>query len=71
MTDHHEVESPSEKVARFTHTIQQIADQYGVNPRTIRRWIKSGRIDAIRVGPRLIRLDPNAVAEQLIGGGHV
>lgn len=56
----------------FTHSVQDIADQYGVDPRTVRRWIAAGRISAVRVGPRLIRLDPDDVADKLfgpVGGG--
>lgn len=55
------------RARKYSHTIQQIAELYGVDPRTVRRWIASGRIDAVRVGPRLIRLDPDDVADRLFG----
>ncbi|MGC5245394.1 excisionase family DNA-binding protein [Gordonia sp. DT219] len=55
------------KPARFSHSITEIADLYGVHPKTIRRWIAEGRISAHRIGPRLIRLDPDEVARQLLG----
>jgi excisionase family DNA binding protein len=38
-------------------TIERAAEHYGVNERTIRRWIASGRLRAYRVGPKLIRVD--------------
>ena len=31
-----------------------------VSTRTLRRWIAEGRLQAYRVGPRLVRLDPQA-----------
>lgn len=34
----------------------QFADAMNVNTRTVRNWIKTGRIHATRVGPRLIRI---------------
>lgn len=37
--------------------LQQAADYCDVNYRTIRRWIAAGRINAYRVGPRLIKVD--------------
>ncbi|WP_231140580.1 excisionase family DNA-binding protein [Gordonia bronchialis] len=32
---------------------------------TVRRWIWSGRIPATRLGPKLIRLDPEEVNEAI------
>lgn len=50
-----------------------VAAQYAdVDPRTIRRWIASGRLNAYRVGPRLIKVDLNeleASCFQPVGGG--
>lgn len=48
-------------------TLQEAADTYSVSERTLRRYIASGRLRAWRVGPRLIRLDAEQVAEQLLG----
>jgi excisionase family DNA binding protein len=42
-------------------TIKQVAEYFGVNIRTIRRWIGQGLLTAHRVGPRLIRIDRESV----------
>lgn len=39
--------------------IPEAAATVGVSTRTVRRWITEGRItSAVRIGPRLIKLDP-------------
>ena len=38
-------------------SIPDAADRYGVNPKTIRRWIAAGRIAGYRFGPRMLRVD--------------
>jgi len=48
------------------------AAQYAnVHPRTIRRYIASGRLNAYRVGPRLIKIDLNELEAifEPVGGG--
>lgn len=42
-------------------TIKQVAEFFGVDIRTIRRWISQGLLTAHRVGPRLIRIDRESV----------
>jgi excisionase family DNA binding protein len=37
--------------------IQQAAASLGVDPKTVRRYIAQGRIKAVRIGPRLIRIE--------------
>lgn len=37
--------------------LQDAADRCGVHYRTIRRYIASGRLKAVRVGPRLLKVD--------------
>jgi excisionase family DNA binding protein len=46
-------------------TIQQAADEINNSPKSIRRWIAQGRLRAVRVGPRAIRID-RADLDQLI-----
>lgn len=38
-------------------SIQQAAAWLGANPKTVRRYIAQGRIKAVRIGPRLIRIE--------------
>jgi excisionase family DNA binding protein len=48
---HHEATLPPQP------TMQQTADYFGVDIRTVRRWIAAGHLTAHRIGPRLIRID--------------
>jgi excisionase family DNA binding protein len=38
-------------------SIQQAAAWLGVDPKTVRRYIAQGRLNALRVGPKLIRVE--------------
>lgn len=48
-------------------TVADVVREYGIGERTCRRWIAEGRLTAYRIGPRLIRLDADQVADQLLG----
>ena len=50
--------------------LQEGADRCGVHYRTMRRWIADGRINAVRVGPRLLkaRADDLDALLQPVGG---
>lgn len=37
--------------------LQEAADRTGLSYRTIRRYIASGQLNAVRVGPRLLKVD--------------
>lgn len=37
--------------------LTEAADRCGVHYRTIRRWIAAGQLKAVRVGPRLLKVD--------------
>jgi len=39
-----------------THTIQEVAEELRVHPWTVRRWIREGKIKAIRYGHRTVRI---------------
>jgi excisionase family DNA binding protein len=42
-------------------TINQTAEYFGVDVKTVRRWIAQGRLTAYRIGPRLIRIDRESI----------
>lgn len=62
---------PKSKSVRRFDSIAGAAEYAGVCPKTVRRWIASGRLDAYRVGPRLIKVDLDSVDAlfQPLGGG--
>ena len=42
-------------------TRQEVCDYLSVSPSTVNRYLKSGRLKAIHIGPRLVRVDPYSV----------
>ncbi len=48
----------------------EAADYCDVSYRTIRRWISAGRLDAVRIGPRLLKVKRSDVhaLKQPVGG---
>jgi excisionase family DNA binding protein len=50
--------------------LPEAAERCNVHYRTIRRWISAGRLDAVRVGPRLLKVDAAQVDSimQPVGG---
>jgi len=51
-------------------TVQDAADHFGVSPRTIRNWIESGQLEAVRIGPKLLRVDINSLHTEAVGGAE-
>jgi excisionase family DNA binding protein len=51
--------------------IPEAAERCGVHYRTIRRWIASGQLDAVRVGPKLLKVNVSDLESMLspVGGG--
>lgn len=49
-------------------TVAEAAAILGVNAFTVRRWIKAGRLEAIRMGEKLLRIRPDAIANFLDAG---
>lgn len=47
--------------------LAEVAAEVGVHPRTIRRYVSSGRLTAWRVGPRLLRVDVDEARAVLLG----
>jgi len=46
--------------------IRQAAGVYGINPYTIRRWIRDGLISSYQVGPKLIMVDLDEISARLV-----
>ncbi len=57
------VPRPSPGCLRY---IRKAADLYGLNPWTIRRWIRTGLISSYQVGPKLIMVDLDEIAARLV-----
>lgn len=53
-------------------SVRQAAERCSVSTATIRRYIKSGRLPAVRIGPQVwrIRVADLAVIRSPIGGEH-
>lgn len=51
-------------------SVQQVADHLGVSTKTVRNYIADGRLSAVRLGPRLIRVKRESVERLMnpIGG---
>lgn len=52
----------------YRHSMADVAAEFGVSQRTIRRWLADGRIHGRRIGPRLIRFNLDEVRADLLGG---
>lgn len=50
-------------------TVEEVAERWGVNPRTIREEIARGKIKAIRIG-RLVKISRSHVEFIESGGGR-
>lgn len=50
---------------RNYESIGEAAARVGVSTKTVRRWIASGQLAGYRVGPRLLRIDPDDVDRML------
>ncbi len=51
-------------------TVPEVAARWGVTPRTVRNWISSGELPAIKRG-RAIRIPENSLYENAQQGGKV
>lgn len=49
------------KVTTPDMSVRQVANLLQVHPQTVQRWIREGRLDAYRVGDRLLRVTVDAV----------
>jgi excisionase family DNA binding protein len=42
-------------------TIQEVAELYAVSERTVRNWISEGKLEARRIGGRIIRIEARSL----------
>lgn len=50
--------TPNIAALEGTLGVNDAAARYDVHPATIRRWVKSGRLGALRVGGKLLKFTP-------------
>ena len=48
-------------------TVKETADFFGVSPRTVFRWIKSGKLESVKIGG-VVRIKKNEI-ERVINEG--
>ena len=46
-------------------TVPEVAEWARVHPKTVYRWIREGRLEAIQFGPRTFRIPEDAVSQFL------
>jgi len=51
-------------------TVLEVAEWARVHPKTVYRWIKDGRIEAIQFGPRTFRIPEDAIGKFLHMNGY-
>jgi excisionase family DNA binding protein len=56
--------------ARNLLTVPEVAEWARVHPKTVYRWIKEGRLEAIQFGPRTFRIPEDAVSQFLRQVGY-
>ena len=42
-------------------TLRETAERLQISEKSVRRWIADGRLKAVRVGPRMIRVDAASI----------
>ena len=56
--------------ARNLLTVLEVADWARVHPKTVYRWIKEGKLEAIQFGPRTFRVPEDAIGKFLHKAGY-
>jgi len=50
--------------------VLEVAEWARVHPKTVYRWIKDGRLEAIQFGPRTFRIPEDAIGKFLNKNGY-
>ena len=61
---------PDSWIARNLLTVLEVAEWARVHPKTVYRWIKDGRLEAIQFGPRTFRIPEDAIGKFLNKSGY-
>ena len=56
--------------ARNLLTVPEVAEWARVHPKTVYRWIREGRLEAIQFGPRCFRIPEDAIHQLLRKTGY-
>ncbi len=56
--------------ARNLLTVPEVAEWARVHPKTVYRWIREGRLEAIQFGPRTYRIPEDGIRQFLLKAGH-
>ncbi len=56
--------------ARNLLTVLEVAEWARVHPKTVYRWIKEGKLEAIQFGPRTFRVPEDAIGKFLQKTGY-
>jgi excisionase family DNA binding protein len=56
--------------ARNLLTVPEVAEWARVHPKTVYRWIKQGKLEAIQFGPRTFRVPEDAISKFLLKTGN-
>ena len=56
--------------ARNLLTVLEVAEWARVNPKTVYRWIRDGKLEAIQFGPRTFRVPEDAISVFLQKTGY-
>jgi excisionase family DNA binding protein len=56
--------------ARNLLTVLEVAEWARVHPKTVYRWIKDGKLEAIQFGPRTFRIPEDAIGKFLDKNGY-
>jgi excisionase family DNA binding protein len=51
-------------------TVPEVAEWVRVHPKTVYRWIRQGKLEAIQFGPRTFRIPEDAVSKFIRAGGY-